>query len=245
MGIPLEHVRIINGPDDVLSFPATAEITELAFRPGSLHLRYTKQGIWPPVPFGDAAQEATVWILAHINGEWVAAGMERLRPNQIDKPEGNDPAGFVAGFVEGRDFGPFNGHVFQPGEHVGVMVVAGNSRLGADFTVRERTRVVEAIYPPDGTILWTEGQSAPPPPPPDAPPVPSDELAAALARLQRIEDNVGTLIGALPVLLEALANLDAQQVELSTSLAKLKQARTGTVRLPVLGSGPVSLVAIP
>ena len=194
--IPLSEVQIINGPNDVLSFTPTSQISELEFRRGSLHLRHNKETVWPSVMIETAQQQATFWILAQIGGQWVAAGMERLRPNQQDKPEGDDPTGFITGFVEGRNFGAFNGHAFQPGDHLGFMVVQGNTRLAQDTPLRERSLVVEMAFPPNGTILWTEGQLAPviptpgpiptPTPNPD-PPAPSVDLKKVLDELEGIK----------------------------------------------------------
>jgi len=164
--IPLSNVQIIpNGqPADVLSFTPTSKITELEFRSGSLHLRHTKEAAWPFVMLDTAQQQATFWVLAQINGQWVAAGMERLRPNQQDKPEGDNPRGFIAGFVEGRNFGPFNGHSFRDGDLMGFMVVQGDTRLNANAPLRERSLVVAMAFPPSGQILWEEGQAAQPHP---------------------------------------------------------------------------------
>src|SRR5262245_58949821 len=163
--IPLSNVQIIsNGqPADVFSFTPTSRITELEFRSGSLHLRHTKETAWPSVMLDTAQQQATFWVLAQINGQWVAAGMERLRPNQQDKPEGNDPRGFIAGFVEGRNFGPFNGQNFRDGDLMGFMVVQGDTRLNANAPLRERSLVVAMAFPPSGQILWEEGQTQPQP----------------------------------------------------------------------------------
>ena len=162
--IPLSNVQIIsNGqPADVLSFTPTSKITELEFRSGSLHLRHSKETAWPFVMLDTAQQQATFWVLAQINGQWVAAGLERLRPNQQDKPEGDNPRGFIAGFVEGRNFGPFNGHNFRDGDLMGFMVVQGDTRLNANAPLRERSLVVEMAFPPSGEILWEEGQVQPP-----------------------------------------------------------------------------------
>ena len=163
--IPIDSIRIVNGPDDVLKFPATAEIMELGFRPGGLRIVHTKQGAWPPVDIdgkasADDDQEATLWVILQINGEWVAAGMERLRPRQTDKPEPNDPMGFIAEWVSGRNFGPFNGHVPKNNDPIGFMVVAGSTRLGALFNVKERSKVIEMTYPPvpGARPVWVEGQ---------------------------------------------------------------------------------------
>jgi hypothetical protein len=193
--IPLSEVQIINGPVDVLSFAPTSQITELEFRRGSLHLRHTKETVWPSVMLDTAQQQATFWVFAQIGGQWVAAGMERLRPNQQDKPEGDDPTGFITGFVEGRNFGAFNGHTFQRGDPMGFMVVQGNTRLAQDAPLRERSLVVEMAFPPSGAILWTEGQAAaaviatpaPTPTPTPEPPAPSVDLKKVLEELEEIK----------------------------------------------------------
>jgi hypothetical protein len=178
--IPIDRIQPINGPNDVFTFPATAEISELAFKPGGLRIVHSRQGLWPPVHIdgkqsADDAQEATLWVILQIDGNWVGAGMERLRPRQTDKPEPNDPLGFVSEWVSGRNFGPFNGHAIKNGDPIGLMVVAGSTRLGAMFTVKERSKVIEMSYPPTGgQPVWVEGQPDAPPArettPTDAPP---------------------------------------------------------------------------
>ena len=77
--IPLKDVQILN-QTNVLDFPATSEITELGFRRGGLHLRHSKEDVWPPVGFETTTQQATLWILANINnaypwGWWVGYGL--------------------------------------------------------------------------------------------------------------------------------------------------------------------------
>lgn len=197
--IPINEIQIVNNgqPQDVGSFAATSRISELEFRRGSLHLRHSKENVWSSVKIGDPPvdQQATFWVIGQINGQWVAAGMERIRPYQWDKPEGPDPAGFIAGFVEGRNFGAFNGHTFQPGEHMGFLVVQGDSRLGNNCPLRERSLVVEMAFPPNGQILWTEGDTLVPDLAPDPLPnttpnlsdVPYGDIQDVLAVVRRIE----------------------------------------------------------
>lgn len=204
--IPLDQVRVVAGAGEVLTFPVTAQITEFGMLPGRLHIRYTTQGQWPPIDIGGALQEATVWFFANINGEWVAAGMERLRPNQIDKPEGDDPTGFIPGFIEGRDFGPFNGYAFRAGEPLGVLVAAGSSRFDATFLVRERTRLIVVPYPSNVGVsgppfLWTEGEPDPGPGPgPDPTPTPGPTPTPA----------PDVILGKLEEVLAAVQALDAK-----------------------------------
>ena len=199
--IPLSSVQVVpNGqPADVFSFTPTSKITELEFRSGSLHLRHTKETSWPSVALDTAQQQATFWVLAQISGQWVAAGMERLRPNQQDKPEGSDRSGFIAGFVEGRNFGAFNGHTFQPGDRIGFMVVQGDTRLNNNAPLRERSLVVEMAFPPSGEVLWEEGQ----PDQPAAPQVtitvaqPAAPAAPAAIDLQPLLDELNAIKAAL------------------------------------------------
>jgi hypothetical protein len=199
--IPLSNVQIVaNGqPADVLSFTPSSKITELEFRSGSLHLRHTKETVWPSVMLDTAQQHATFWVLAQIDGQWVAAGMERLRPNQQDKPEGPDRSGFIAGFVEGRNFGPFNGHTFQQGERIGLMIVQGDTRLNNNAPLRERSLVVEMAFPPSGEILWEEGQveAQPAPQVPDTIPQPAGPQAPAPLDLQAVLDELKAMKAAL------------------------------------------------
>lgn len=202
--IPINEIQFVNNgqPQDLASFAATSRISELSFQPGSLHLRHSKETVWGSVSIGNPPvdQQATFWIIAKINGQWTAAGMERLRPNQQDKPEGNDPLGFIAGFVEGRNFGAFNGHTFTPGESMGFLVVQGDSRLGNNCPLRERSLIVEMAYPPNGTILWTEGDAAATPLPDTTtplpavpPPVPYGDLQDVLRELADIKTTLGTV----------------------------------------------------
>lgn len=218
--IPIDRIRVLNGPDDVFTFPATAEITELAFLPGALRIAHTKQGAWPPVDIAgkptspDDDQEATLWVILQINGEWVAAGMERLRPWQTAKPEGTDPYGFLAGWVDGRPFGPFNGYMPTRDQPVGFLVVAGNSRLGAQFSVRERSTVIEMTYPPaPGTRpVWVEGEIPQPVQPSvvDAPPSPAAVLSP--------DDRPATKADVDAAKAEILARIDHIKAEAQTSL---------------------------
>lgn len=236
--VPLDAVQVL-GLVDVFRFPATTRLTEVVLRPGLLHLRYDKQGVWPPVQFETIVQEATVWILARIRGQWVAAGMERLRPNQPDKPEGPDPRQFVTNWVEGRNFGPFNSYSFSKGEPLGVCVVAGVSRLEARFTIEERSNVVVIPFPGVEGIeappfLWEEGiveqpgpgQPAPGPtdPAPSPPPPPTD-LDQQLDAIHAWLDSLSKQVDASRV--EILARIDKAEAEFKAAAKQLGGQLTG------------------
>lgn len=202
--IPLDRVTVLHDPQDVFAFRPTSTITELRFEPNNLHIDHTQDTRWTSVLIGDnppAEQQATLWIFAVLGGRWTAAGMERLRPTQRDKPEGPDPRGFIAGFVEGRDFGAFNGYRFLDGDPIGFMVVQGSTRLDNQTPMRERSLVIEMQYPcTNGRIQWEEGQSAEPAPAPQPEPeptpvplpapAPSLDVAMILNRLAGIDSRL-------------------------------------------------------
>lgn len=234
--IPIDKIRVVNGPDDVFGFPATAEITDLGFRSGGLRIVHTKQGLWPPVDIDnkttspDDDQEATLWVILRVNGEWCAAGMERLRPRQTDKPEPNDPRGFVAEWVSGRNFGPFNGHVPQDNDPIGFMVVAGSTRLGALFTVKERSKVIEMTYPPvAGTRpAWVEGQAEIPKPDVPKPEIPKHETREHETRKRHVADvdtsQLATKADIEAMKIEILARIDKLEADVKESVRQFGPA---------------------
>lgn len=223
--IPLNTVRILNTSVNVLDFPATSTITELGFEPGVLHLRHTAEDVWPPVGFETTTQQATLWVIMLEEGGWVAAGVERIRPGQHDKPEGTNPTDFIMHWVEGRPFGPFNGHTFTPGETIGVFVVAGNSRLAGDFAVRERTHVVEVQVPGPGGAMWppfqwVEGSADPQPSPAPTPeplpdptpePLPDLPMVGVIERLELLETMLRATATAAGRVLTLLQTMSDQQ----------------------------------
>jgi hypothetical protein len=229
--IPIDSIRIINGPDDVLKFPATAEITELGFRPGGLRIVHTKQGLWAPVDIDgktsspDDDQEATLWVILQINGQWFAAGMERLRPRQTDKPEPNDPMGFIAEWVSGRNFGPFNGFVPRTNDPIGFMVVAGSTRLGALLNVKERSKIIEMTYPPvaGARPVWVEGQVEVPKPDIPTPEIPKKPAEHKESRKTHVADLDTSHLA-------TKADVDAAKAEILARIDKLEAQVKESVR---------------
>jgi hypothetical protein len=165
-----------------------------------MHLEFTKQGQWPPVRLGDALQEATFWVFLIINGQWHGTGAERLRPNQIDKPEDQKVSNFIAqGWLfDPHRWGPMAGYVPTVGELVGLMVTAGDQRGADNATVRERTAVVLVRWPDDAGADYPPFASlqpipTPEPPLPSPPPMPPDS-AAIMAKLDAIQATLNELL---------------------------------------------------
>ena len=147
----LSDVTIVSSPD-VRSFPVTSRITELSFRPGTIHVDHTLRGTWPPVvidPDG-TTQEATIWVFFRIGGRWYGTGGERLRPNQTDKALDNPSALGPDWLYDPNRWGVMTGYVPSPGELVGFMVVAGSTRSDDHVIARERTGVILVPFPADG-----------------------------------------------------------------------------------------------
>jgi hypothetical protein len=148
----LSDVTIVSSPD-VRSFPVTSRITELSFRPGTIHIDHTLRGTWPPVviePTDGTTQEATIWVFFRIGGRWYGTGGERLRPNQTDKALDNPSALGPDWLYDSNRWGVMTGYVPSPGELVGFMVVAGSTRSDDHVIARERTGVILVPFPADG-----------------------------------------------------------------------------------------------
>ena len=201
--IDLSAVKYHNSPD-VSSWTITTEITALGLRPGNMHLEFSKQGQWPPVPLDSALQEATFWVFLNIDGQWHGTGAERLRPSQRDKPEDQRVSNYIAEswLYDAHRWGPMAGYRPRVGELVGVMVTAGDQR-GADKTnVRERSSVVLVTWPDDAGADYPPFASLQPPAPIPGPtpspiPVPaigSADSAAVLAKLDAIHAMMAELL---------------------------------------------------
>jgi hypothetical protein len=144
------NVTFVGGSPNVSGWAQTSQITVLGFDPanGIFHIEHTKQGQWPPVPFGDVTQESTVWAFFRINGQWYTSGGERLRPGQTDKGLGN-PSQMGPGWYYGGQWAPMTNYIPPVGDPVGFMVTAGDDRVGNNSIVQERTNVVFISMPPD------------------------------------------------------------------------------------------------
>lgn len=211
--IDFSTVAILNSPD-VSAWPITSEITALGLRSTSLHLEHTRQGLWPAVRFGDALQESTLWIFVRLGATWCGAGVERIRPGQIDKPENTPSHERDDWFYDPARWPQMVDHQPQPGELVGFMVAAGDTRGFGNVAVRERSAIVLVEFPTDAGRDYPPFASlapAPPAPVPPAPPEPGpvpDSDADVIAFFERVV----TVVEANTVALLAVRDrLDALQ----------------------------------
>ena len=175
-------VQIHSSPD-VRAWPITSEITELGLRPSTLHIRHTKEGVWPPVPYETTTQQATLWVFVKIDGKWHGTGAERIRPQQTDKPEPDRVSQWVKEWLYNPQmWGPMANYLPQPGELVGFMLTAGIQRVGDSAIIRERTSIVLVPYPDDRGATFPPFASLHPPQPaepPSPPPAPVDNTTPA------------------------------------------------------------------
>jgi hypothetical protein len=231
--IDLANVRVEGSNPEVLTWPITSELQEFWIRPGTMRVRYDKQGQWPPVDMGGALQEATVWVFVRINGEWIGTGAERLRRNQMDKPQSDRPIETIGtSWLYARDRWPtLASYVPHDGELVGFMVAAGSTRSDFNVTVRERTNVVLARYSDwDGGHFEMVANQAPSPPAPQpSPPQPipqpqPTDLKPVLDRLEKRVDEVR-------VLLEMLLTDPDPSYYGTATLPRILGGGTTTVRL--------------
>lgn len=201
--IPLNSVKVVGSDPAILKFPVSATFDVYGIVPGTQTIRTTGTDRWPAVAIdetGNPVQSGTLWVFLNVNGQWYATGAERLRPNQLNgtKPQGSPTNLIGDGWLyDVNRWGPMAHYNPAPGEHVGLMVVAGSTRSDNQTPVKERTNVIEVLWPGANganpvTVVWSEGSEplpdpTPVPTPPPSPPVPpSDDLASIRAKLEQI-----------------------------------------------------------
>jgi len=221
--LDLTRVTFVGGSPSIATWPITSEITEFAIRPGTLHVRHTKEGAWPDVPYETTTQEATVYVFLQINGIWYGTGAERLRPNQQNKPEPLDVGDWLREWLYSDVWHPMTRYTPTPGEIVGVAIAAGNERVADVAPVQERTPTYLLAWPePNGREYppWATAAASTPVPP--TPPGPSADL-------------------------ELAARLDVIETELREIKALLQQppAYRASAQLPGWLGGKTSIVATP
>jgi len=203
-------VRVVASPPEVLSFPATATLQSVGLKDGVLYLRSTGTENWPGKDIGNGTlQNATLWFFAKIDGQWVATGMERLRPGQANgtKPASN-PSDWVGQLLSDPNnpnrWGPLQNYDPYVGEIVGFMIAAGSSRADNWYPVRERTQILEVVWPQnpgENPLRVADGGTDPIPPDPPQPPVEPPDNTEILQRLSTLE----TKTELLSLQLDALA----------------------------------------
>lgn len=177
----LSQCEVKGSDPSVLAFPRTARFESFGVgvpsapgrTDGYIDVRTSGTDHWPAVPvppYTDPSQSGTLWIFERIGGRCYATGAERLRPTQLNghKPQGS--AGDLIGtgwLYDVNRWGPMAGRNPQPGERIGLMVAAGSTRSDNNTPVRERTDVIEIVWPGAAgrdpvEIVWREGENAPP-----------------------------------------------------------------------------------
>ena len=150
-GIDLNQATIHNSPSDVARWPATARITLLDLGTNGVHVDFTKKdgpGSWPDVPFLTPGEDLqyTLWIVLNINGRWHASGCIEFWRG-LDR-NGGPPSQYAQNwYYDPSRWGAMTGHQPSPGEQVGFLVTAGDSRNNGNVIVKERSNVVVVPFP--------------------------------------------------------------------------------------------------
>jgi hypothetical protein len=232
-GIDLSTVQIHNS-HDVKSWPATATITRLEFRPTGVHVEHTRNqgpGSWPNFrPAGwDGDLQYTLWIFLQIAGSWHGSGCIQFW--QSCDQNGGPPEEFAKNWYYAADrWAPMTGHQPAPGELVGFMVTAGDARNSGAQSVQERSNLVAMPFPVSGAVYAPRSDVAPPAPSPAepvAPPIAAtadrlDELIREIADLSRKVDAL--LARSAPVYRGTLPAVPALGVPAGTVVLKPEEA---------------------
>lgn len=202
-GLDISTAQIRNS-HDVRTWPATATITKLEFRPTGVHVEHTKNlgpGAWPNFrpPKWDGDLQYTLWIFLNING-WQGSGC--IEYWQSCDQNGGPPEQFARNWYYAADrWGPMTGHQPEPGEMVGFMVSAGDARNSGAQSVQERSNIVLMPFPSSGGVYFApnaETDPVPQPAPDPSPqPDPSGPLADKLAQMLELFNDQDRRIGVL------------------------------------------------
>lgn len=166
-GFGLEHVIIVASPD-VRQWAVTTQISSFGMAPGNMHLEFAAQATWPSVTIGGTKQQATLWIFLNIQGKWYCTAVERLRPNQQNKPESSLFSNWTGTtwLSSVNRWGVMKGYRPAVGERVGFMVTQGSEwstvasagnlhhriqLFDAHWTVQERSDVLWIAWPANNT----------------------------------------------------------------------------------------------
>lgn len=155
--IPLALVQVVGSDPAILTLKPTATFESFSLVPGTMTIRTSGTEAWPAVAIeagGEPAQAGTLWVFLKIDGQWYATGAERLRPSQLNggKPEADAPGAIGTLIGEGwlydaGRWGPMAGYNPDPGETVGLMVVAGSTRSDNNTPLKARTNIIAVEWP--------------------------------------------------------------------------------------------------
>lgn len=189
--IPIGQVRFVGGPD-ISTFAQTTSVTVVAVGGNGTNLTFDKKdgpNRWPDkiTPGWSGALQYSTGLCEQINGQWVcSAPIESWygRQDATGPIQTQSTPTCAAGqgqiqcnwFYDNR-WAPLNGHRPQPGETLGIFVVAGDARNSYN-PIPERSNIVTFQLPAEGqtqTFYYNAvvPQPTPAPPAPTPTPVPT------------------------------------------------------------------------
>lgn len=156
--IPMHEIRWVGGPN-VGTFGQTSTLTRLELRLTGVFVDFTKKNggdRWPDntTPGWDGPLQYSLCLVLRVNGQWIGScPIEYWHTLEVSGGETGgiqEPGQIPNNWYYDRNRWPgLYGYQPQPGEAVGVMVVAGDPRN--DYTpVQERTNVVVVPMPAPG-----------------------------------------------------------------------------------------------
>lgn len=125
---------------NVSDWAQTSTITRVNIGSPPIGIEHTKAGQWPSITAGGTVVEGNPWIFANIDGEWIAATYEWLRPGQTEK---EISAENIGAHIKKP---PLDGWRPKSGDTVGLMV-STPARLGPEGPINERSNVVLVTWP--------------------------------------------------------------------------------------------------
>lgn len=174
--IDLSAVRVLNGNPHVFGLPVTARFESIGLAPGTMTIKSSGTSGWPMVDIDGQgpSQAATLWVLLSFDGQWYAAGAERLRPGQLNgtKPEAQPQYGGLETLIGDGWFGkhdiPLRNARLRRGQPVGFCLVPGSTRFDTQIPVQGRSDVIVVEWPDANGAnplreVWREGSAAPAP----------------------------------------------------------------------------------
>ena len=225
-GIDLSTVQIHNS-HDVKSWPATATITKLEFRPTGVHVEHTRNhgaGSWPNFrpPGWDGDLQYTLWIFLNITGTWHGSGCIQFW--QSCDQNGGPPEEFAKNWYYAADrWAPMTGYQPRPASSSAswsppaTRATAASERAG---TLEPRRHAVPRRAE-RSTCRRHDPTPVPEPDPDPPPPTPTeglDELRRDIAELTRKVDAL--LARSAPVYRGALPGVPALGVPAGTVVLK-------------------------
>lgn len=167
------NARVVgNNAPTVWDWNVTSLLWVSVIEQDQVMLQHSKAGHWPVVVVEGTAVEGNPWLVALVNGEWLMATWEWLRPGQTRK--GMKPDEFWMA-IKAEEFRGWSAENQLVGFFVSTL-----ARRDARSPVQERSNVSWWDYK---TGQQSDGPGTGPPPPEPEPP-PAGDLAARVAILE-------------------------------------------------------------